>query len=199
VNKNIKMGKNNNPIVINVGDKIGEFIVIRDEYIGKNRTWICLCKCGGEKRFWKPSMIGRQKTCGCGMDDAGFTAKQRRSMTSRMNGYKAGAKKRKLEWGLSYFEFARVASGKCFYCNAEPKIWDCVSGAPSVRKDCPNINPEEYKIKFNGVDRLNSDIGYVSDNVVSCCVKCNRAKSDLTIEEFRNLIERIYTWLFQKE
>jgi hypothetical protein len=193
------MGRNNNALVISAGDKIGEFIVIRDEYVGKNRTWICRCKCGDEMRFWKTSMIGRQKTCGCGMDDAGLTSKQRRSMLSKMNGYKAGAKSRGFEWNLSYSEFVEVATGNCFYCNAEPKMWDCVSGAPSVRKDCPNINPKDYKIKFSGVDRLNSDLGYVPENVVPCCVSCNRAKSDLTIEEFKNLIERIYTWLFQKE
>jgi hypothetical protein len=183
----------------NIGDKVGEFIVVGHECIGKNKTWICRCKCGADKRFWKISAIFKQKTCGCGTDDAGLTAKQRRSMLSRMHGYKAGARLRDFSWELSYEEFVKVATGNCFYCNAKPKIWDCVSNAPSVKKDSPNIIASNYEIKFNGIDRLNSDMGYIKENVVPCCTKCNRAKSDMTFDEFSEHIKRIYSWLSQKK
>lgn len=189
------MGRNNRALECSIGDRIGNFIVLRDEYIGKNRTWICECKCGAEKRFWKLSSISRQKSCGCLIDEVGLNGKQRRSMISRMCSYRSGARSRGLEWNLSYLDFVKVATGRCFYCNADPKKWDCASNAPSVRKDCPNVNPKDYEIRFNGIDRLNNKIGYLPDNVVPCCTKCNRAKSDMTFDEFLNHVEKMHTWL----
>lgn len=179
------------------GQAVGSFIFLRREYVGKNRIFVCKCKCGSEKVFWKQSAILRQKTCGCGTDDVGLTAKQRRSMTSRMNGYKAGAKKRGISWNLSYEQFSSVASKPCSYCGTDPKKWDCVSNAPSVSKDCPNIIADDYVIHFNGVDRIDSRGGYTVGNVVSCCTRCNRAKNDMTVEEFKDHVERLYKWLFQ--
>lgn len=44
----------------------------------------------------------------------------------------------------------------------------------------------------SALDRLDSHQGYVIGNVVPCCGDCNRAKGDLTVEEFKNLIRRIY-------
>lgn len=193
------MPRNGNALSVNIGDVVGNFIVLRSEFVGKNKTWVCRCKCGLEKRFWKISAISRQKTCGCGTDEAGLTAKQRRSMLSRMQGYKAGAKVRGLEWKLSYAQFVKVATGSCFYCGVGAKTWDCVSNAPSVQKGSPNIKPQDYEIKFNGVDRLDSNVGYLSQNVVSCCVSCNRSKSDMTLDEFKSHVERMYKWLFLQE
>jgi hypothetical protein len=182
-----------------IGDKVGGFVVVDNKYVGKNRTWVCRCRCGEDKVFWKISAIAKQKSCGCGTDDAGLTAKQRRSMLSRMHGYKAGARSRGLSWELTYEEFVSVSTGNCFYCNAKPKVWDCVSNAPSVRKDSPNIFAEDYAIKFSGVDRLNSDMGYINGNVVACCTRCNRAKNDMTLDEFTDHIKKVYTWLSQKK
>jgi len=193
------MSRNSNALSINTGDTVGQFVVVRSELVGKNKTWICRCRCGAEKRFWRASAINRQKTCGCGTDEAGLTAKQRRSMLSRMQGYKAGAKARGLVWGLAYCEFVGVATGRCFYCDAEPSKWDCVSGAPSVKKASPNAKPADYEICFTGVDRLNSSLGYTPENVVPCCVKCNRAKSDMSLSDFKNHVARMYAWLFPQE
>ena len=170
----------------------------RTELRGKNKVYICICKCGKERVFWKKSAIIGQKSCGCLIDDVGLSGKQRRSMLTRMQGYINGAKKRKFDWQLTYEQFVEVATKNCFYCNAEPKEWDCMTNSPSLRKDSPNVNPEDYKIKFTGVDRFNSKLGYTIDNVVPCCVFCNRAKSDLTLEDFKEKLERTYKWLSQK-
>lgn len=193
------MPRNEKAITLEIGQKVGEFIVLRKEYVGRNKTWVCRCKCGAEKVFWRASAILRQQTCGCGTDGAGLTAKQRRSMLSRMQGYKNGAKKRGFEWNLSYEEFVAVASGDCAYCGCEPKVWNCVSNAPSIKKDCPNIIPEQYSIKFNGVDRVDSGFGYISGNIAPCCIRCNRAKSDMNLDEFKDHVERMHTWLSRTE
>jgi hypothetical protein len=172
--------------------------LLRTELRGKNKVYVCLCKCGKEKVFWKKSAMDRQKSCGCLMDDAGLTGKQRRSMLSRMQGYKNGAKKRNFSWELTYEQFVSVATKPCIYCGTEPKKWDCMTNSPSLRKDSPNVKPEDYIIEFTGVDRFDSKKGYTVENVVPCCVFCNRAKSDLTLEDFKKKLEKTYKWLFEK-
>ena len=173
--------------------------LLRTELRGKNKVYICLCKCGKEKVFWKKSSIEKQKSCGCLIDDVGLSGKQRRSILTRMQGYKNGAKKRGFCWELTYEQFVNVSTKPCFYCGAEPKKWDCMTNSPSLKKDSPNVNPDDYTIFFTGVDRIDSKKGYTIDNVVPCCTFCNRAKSDHSIEEFKDKIEKTYKWLFKKE
>jgi 5-methylcytosine-specific restriction endonuclease McrA len=180
------------------GEKIGTFIFLRNELKGKNKTWICQCICGVEKVFWKKSAILKTKTCGCGTDSTGLTSKQARSMKTRLQGYKNGAKKRNFEWELSYEEFVKISTQNCFYCNNKPYVWDCMTNSPSLQKDSPNVNPKDYEIVFNGIDRYNSKLGYSLENCVPCCKNCNRAKSDLAFDDFKKHIETIYKWLYQK-
>lgn len=184
---------------VNIGDKIGNFIISNVLLVGKNKVYDCLCKCGGIRRFWKFSAIHRQKSCGCGIDSAGLTSKQRRSIKSRLGGYKNGAKKRGFSWELNYDEFCNIVSKNCFYCGSEPKNWDCISNAPSLQKDSPNVNFKDYEIKFTGIDRFDTNKGYSLDNCVPCCVYCNRAKSNLNFDDFKEHIKKIYKWLYQNE
>lgn len=181
-----------------IGDTVGDFTFIRTQMHGKNCTWVMKCVCGEEKKFWKHSAIFKNKTCGCCTDATGLTGSQRRSMLSRLNSYKSGAKKRGLEWGLSTLEFLKIATLDCAYCGSPPKTWDCVSGAPSVQKDCPRIDPQKYEIRFNGIDRIDSRLGYVFGNVAPCCSKCNRAKNDMTVDDFRNHVTKMYLWMLKK-
>ena len=182
-----------------VFEEIGNFKVLRTELVGKNKVWVCQCVCGSEKVFWKRSAIEKQETCGCGTDSAGLTAKQRRSMNSRMNSYKSGAKKRGLDWYLTYDQFTSIVAKDCFFCGTPAKEWDCMSNAPSLQKDRSHTNSDDYKIVFNGIDRFDSSEGYTLDNCVPCCTSCNRAKSDLEFVDFKEHVRKMYSCLFQNE
>lgn len=49
-------------------------------------------------------------------------------------------------------------------------------------------------MRFNNfivIDRVNSCLGYISTNVVSCCKICNSAKSNLPLIEFENWITEL--------
>jgi hypothetical protein len=179
-----------------LGDVIGSFIFKKTEWVGKNKTWIVVCTCGEDKRFWKYSSIFHQKTCGCGTDSVGYTKEQRRMLNSRVHSYKSGANKRGLDWSLSYEEFYELSIGNCAYCDLPPRELNYFENAPSLQKESPNRDWSKYTIKFNGVDRVDSNLGYFSDNCVTCCTYCNRAKSDMSFEEFKSHIERLYTCLF---
>ena len=47
---------------------------------------------------------------------------------------------------------------------------------------------------FNGIDRLGSNIGYVTENCVSCCSTCNYMKCSLSVDVFLKRIEHILTY-----
>lgn len=180
-------------------DKIGSFTFLRTEFVKKNKTWVVQCVCGEEKRFWKYSAIFNQKTCGCSIDSVGFSKEQRRMLNSRLHSYKSGADKRGLEWGLNYEDFAAITAQDCTYCGSKARKLNYFENAPSLQKESPNRDWSKYTINFNGIDRVDSSEGYYPDNCVPCCTYCNRAKSDLSYEEFKKHIQKVYTWLFLNE
>ena len=47
-------------------------------------------------------------------------------------------------------------------------------------------------IETIGLDRVDSTMGYSIDNVVPCCSVCNRMKTDHTVEEFLEHVQKIY-------
>jgi len=158
-----------------------------------------LCHCGKEKVFWKESAIQRQKTCGCGVDKSGNTKEQRRMLNSRLHSYKSGAKKRGFDWDITYKQFSEITQQDCAYCGIPAKRTNYFENSPSLQKESPNRDWDKYTIQFNGVDRVDSLQGYSIDNCVPCCASCNRAKSDMTLQDFKKHVKRMYEWLFQKE
>lgn len=81
---------------------------------------------------------------------------------------------------LTLAEFEKLATGDCHYCGARP----------SLRTLAGN-----KVLLCNGVDRLNSDLGYEIGNCVSCCTTCNMMKSRLSEADFvaqaRRIIDHI--------
>ena len=191
--------KKSHVVVAKEGSKIGSFTFIRTELVGKNKTWIVKCVCGEEKRFWKYSAIERQKSCGCGTDEVGLTKEQRRMLNSRLHSYKSGALKRGFEWDITYKLFSEITSKDCVYCGSEPVKVNYFENAPSLQYDSPNADWSKYTIFFNGIDRVDSSVGYVESNCVPCCTYCNRAKSDMSFYQFKEHIGRVYKWLHQIE
>src|SRR5207244_1433978 len=63
-------------------------------------------------------------------------------------------------------QYAALIQDKCIYCGKEP--------AP-----------------YNGLDRVDSSKGYTPENTVACCTRCNYAKNDFSIEEFRQWLLKI--------
>lgn len=44
---------------------------------------------------------------------------------------------------------------------------------------------------YNGLDRVDSNKGYLKENVVPCCEICNKAKRDLSLCQFKKWINRL--------
>ena len=56
---------------------------------------------------------------------------------------------------------------------------------------CGSYSGEYNKIQFSGIDRINSDIGYIEGNIVPCCDTCNKMKGVLTVDQWLNHMQSI--------
>jgi hypothetical protein len=65
--------------------------------------------------------------------------------------YQMGARKRGLTFDLPRRQFDDLITDNCCYCGSSPE-------------------------PINGIDRVDNKRGYESDNVVTCCSKCNEWK-----------------------
>ena len=96
------------------------------------------------------------------------------SIRNRYNAYKGSAKHRNLDFKLNIDEFEKITDQPCIYCGG--------------------YSDSYFEKNFNGIDRINSQIGYVLDNCVPCCKTCNVMKSDLPILDWIKHIKLILNY-----
>lgn len=149
-----------------------------------NQTmWLCKCECGREKIVSKSALHSATvRSCGCiHKFDDGIAA--RNFVYSR---YRRRAKKDlRLDFGLTMEQFIETTQKPCYYCGALPN---------NIMKR-ENYNGEYV---YNGLDRVDSNKGYMFDNVVPCCRTCNVAKGALPLDEFIKWSQRVYLTCLEK-
>jgi hypothetical protein len=103
-----------------------------------------------------------------------------------LKSYKNNAIKRNLEFTLGFEDAVHLFNQNCYFCGLEPN---------QLRKGRAIDGSNDFI--YNGIDRLESDKGYVIGNVVSCCKVCNFAKRLMNEHEFRGWIEKVYKNMFK--
>lgn len=185
-----------------VGKKFGKWLVLGRATLlqSKNKTrseWICVCECGTEKvcdGYYLRK--GKTKSCGCGAIEE---SRLKRRIGQGLSGrnqlflkYKIEARNRKLSWGLSLEEFSLLTKQNCYYCNQSPHKFYNNNGSTSVEA-------KEYsKYLYNGIDRKDNSDGYMPENSVTCCWKCNKMKGSMGYDTFINTIKEIFNNLKEK-
>jgi hypothetical protein len=91
------------------------------------------------------------------------------SMPNQYETYKRSANDRNLIFHINYENYVNIVENSCYYCN------------------------EIQERGFNGIDRINSTIGYEIENCVSCCQMCNYLKGSLSDNAFICRAEHILT------
>lgn len=91
--------------------------------------------------------------------------------------YKYSAEERDYTFDLSTDTFKRLIYSNCYFCGIKPK----------------QIQGE---ILYNGIDRLDNDLGYSIKNCLACCKVCNRGKSTMNSDDFLSYTIRIATMLY---
>jgi hypothetical protein len=143
--------------------------------------WNCLCKCGNScvTRSDKLSTY----SCGCLQKKAVIKNNKKKAKKNSISAknslllaYKKGAKERSLKFKLNFKTFIMLTSQNCTYCGIEPKQVQKAAGGNYI---------------YNGIDRKDPNIGYTTDNCTPCCKICNRAKLDMSFEDFQKYLLRI--------
>lgn len=185
-----------------IGKKFNMLTVISqvpDVRIRKQRVWWCLCDCGNFKQQPTSQLTNlRVQSCGCIWEVA---IKVNLEKSKYQNGegtrnrlysqYRSSAKRRGLSFELTREEFHNIATKNCTYCGTEPD------------HQMNNIKPNGKQITrgvyiYNGVDRIDSAIGYSLSNSVSSCLRCNYAKNDSSVLDFNNWIDQLVTFRLSK-
>ncbi len=170
-----------------VGKRLGILTILRQFKGKKNRTYVeCLCDCGNKSTMLLTYVKGNGlvgcKKCQAtraGIKHTNSKQKGEASFNSLYHVYIGNAKSRSLEFSLSKEDLKKLFGGNCFYCGRKPTQIRQVSGSHT-------------RFEYNGVDRKDNNVGYTINNCVSCCKKCNEAKTDMTLSDFISWIRQMY-------
>lgn len=183
------MGKK---LKIEIGHKFEMLTVVRELSITERKIFTknskrksnvyyeCKCDCGNitilpASRILKP----RSKSCGCIKDKTSPDS----AFKHLIYQYNYSANRKGISFDLKEEEFKLLTSSNCYYCGIPPnKIVD-----QKLKYQTP--------YHYNGVDRIDSDVGYNLDNCRPCCEQCNRMKLDWTEKEFLQKIKEIHNYL----
>ena len=151
-------------------------------YAGKNNAkvnlWHCECECGGTYIARGTQLQNKGvRSCGClrGPEVLPDSLAAKRMAYRRIV---ASAKARKIVFDLSFEYVCDMIIEDCHYCGVAP-----------ILKDMTN-----HSIAINGIDRIDSRLGYTIDNVLPCCTICNYAKRTTPYDEFIAWIDRLVAY-----
>lgn len=145
----------------------------------KETKWLCICECGNECWVTNCSLKSGTKSCGCarlGQNKIKFGRSTKNIVYKR---YIKGAKKRNLDFSLTFEEFIVIIQKECYYCN---------DIKTSVQKSKNNNGDFSY----TGIDRVDNQKGYTIENCAPCCRPCNYMKHKMSLNEFLDKIKTIY-------
>ncbi len=172
------------------GQVFGRLTVLNYEYTNRGAAyWKCVCSCGDETVVNSYKLrSGRTRSCGCLMKEHTMTMTKLETgiaaFKELISNYKTKAHDRGLVYSLTDEEALELFKGNCFYCGLSPN-----------QHYRPNRNGGFI---YNGIDRVNNEIGYSKDNCVPCCKHCNRAKMDRSLDEFLEWVDRVYSTIHNK-
>jgi hypothetical protein len=91
---------------------------------------------------------------------------QSNPVKAALTAYRSRAKRQGLVFEFTDVDFKALIMQACHYCG--------LAASP-----------------LNGLDRVDSDLGYSYDNVVPACRQCNISKNNYTVAEFLSWAERV--------
>jgi hypothetical protein len=176
------------------GQIFGKLTVLKYAHSNKNSVsfYLCRCECGTEKVISGINLkrtTKSTKSCGClHMDQL----KNLRSDDPQLMAAKRLWNSNYTD-GCSFEKFLELSQQPCFYCGLTNS--NRYNSYTAKQAEIGRISQEWYEqcwFEYNGLDRIDSSKPHTEDNIVPCCVNCNIAKSDMTLEEFRVWLKRVY-------
>jgi hypothetical protein len=181
------------------GKKFNRLLIIDFSENKNNRTaWICKCDCGNIKTVNSSKLIsGHTKSCGC-LNDEKRSVKAKSMFLKRTRYHPSITSARRIwkkvysDGNLTFEQFLELSQKNCYYCNAEPSN---IKNSAMEDKKSSKFAKENGQFKYNGLDRIDNNLGHDYNNCVPCCKWCNYSKRDRSLEDFKNWIVTIYNHL----
>ena len=172
---------------VKIGDVYARLTIISEPFSIRNgsgrcsRFVTCECTCGEVKNV-SLNKLRMNKTLSCGCYNKEMISKRKISDSDRVKNslireYKSSAKCRNLTYSMPDDFLFSLVKKSCYYCDSEPF----------------KPHREDQSFLYNGLDRLDNNIGYLESNVVPCCFICNKMKGILSEGEFMEHLNKIFT------
>jgi len=167
------------------GRKFGRLTVIeiqgfipRSGHGRGDSMWLCSCNCGNKLIVMGKSLrSGNTQSCGClrleRLSEAVSKPNGEAGKNAVLNSSKQTAMKKGRIWKLSDEFATELMLQNCFYCGAVPQN-------------------KSRDFIYNGLDRIDNSKGYTPENVVPCCIHCNRAKRTRSVDEFLEWVKEVF-------
>lgn len=179
-----------------IGDHFSDLTVISNISERGKYHVICRCACGNITHVSMYHLLsGNTTSCRCQQSKINNRGPGLTSFRNLYSDYETNAKRRGLKFTLSLEDFTSIVGMNCFYCGNTPQEYNryLTKDGKQKRKD------KKYKtstielaiIKRNGIDRKNNSVGYTLENSIPCCKLCNRAKREISFNEFMEWITKL--------
>lgn len=179
---------------LSVGEVFGNRVVIESGLIVLYRGSMhsaskVRCICGSEKII--PNTLLRDLgVTSCGCREHAYKADSDWRLVFCFARHAALNRSRPVEFNLSMQDVKIIGLMPCAYCGVEYS--NILYKTKRMMRDGKQVRATtgEIRIKFNGIDRIDSLTGYHLGNVVPCCKFCNFAKIDSSLTIFLERIAR---------
>lgn len=174
---------------------------------GQNRggTWKCLCDCGNTF-IVEGHRLKDRESCGCLWKENMKKASQikrkfsKATVSAQYQRYKTTCKEKNRK-PLSRSDWEGIVFKPCIYCG-KIDIRNVAAGLGYQHKECgKNLDFQDikkYELPINGIDRIDSSVGYVISNCVPCCWACNTMKMDHSVNDFFSKIKQIHEYRYSR-
>lgn len=161
--------------------------------------WLCLCDCGNYINVRTRDLnTNNTKSCGCLKREVLSSTEQKDKLISYSTKYHPRISSARRVWRdytnrfkniicITFEIFLEKSQMNCYYCGIFPqnKI------NTFIYQKSIQYNIDNGDFIYSGLDRINSDRYYTEDNIVPCCIACNRAKSDYSMDEFLLWVDKL--------
>jgi len=183
-----------------IGRKFGRLLVvsITDDIIddeGKYRiAYLCNCDCGKEAIVRRHGLQNPNgpRSCGClAFDTRSALGLSKRLYEPHIATARAIFQFRYSDGDLTFDDFYDLSQKHCHYCGTAPNTTYNKFIHRGEAKNSQHAM-DNGNFTYNGLDRIDSSLPHNKDNVVSCCIMCNAAKSDHNQDEWGEWVCTVY-------
>ena len=135
----------------------------------------------GENEYYKKQAENAQKYRNNNKEKMEFlNIVKKLNPNERLKYYKRRSTNKNIKWTISDDHAMSLFKNPCYYCGEFDKS----------ENDGSVVMYEKYVL--NGIDRLNNEVGYESDNVVPCCKMCNFMKCEIDHNDYVKIVRHIF-------